>query len=229
VLSPSVTLNQQDTNIAHRMDPHASRAHRIEGAAAKARSTRRTLCAYPKTAYSAWSPRFSSTAPVFPHPSSPISHTPYQQTAVGPTRQPPHFLIHLPPPLSTFVSPRCLALSASRPSLPILVARPCRTASSSGGRPAPVLFPLASKPRAGAAPPLRRPPRTRSHLRRRSSGGGGTPLSLSLSCRRRVWRRQRTAPAPTYGEPPSVARGSEQAHDSGGGAREQGGSLASGP
>jgi hypothetical protein len=46
-------------------------------------STRHTPNASPKREYSAQSARFSSSVPVFPHPSSPVSHTPYQQPARG--------------------------------------------------------------------------------------------------------------------------------------------------
>jgi hypothetical protein len=49
----------------------------------KTGSTRHTPNASPKREYSAKSARFSSSVPVFPHPSSPMSHTPYQQPARG--------------------------------------------------------------------------------------------------------------------------------------------------
>jgi hypothetical protein len=63
----------------------------------KAGRTRHTPFAYPKREYSAWSARFSSTALVSPHPSSPISRTPYQPTPAGPTH---HTLLPSPSPLS---------------------------------------------------------------------------------------------------------------------------------
>jgi hypothetical protein len=53
------------------------------GVASWTGSTRHTPNASPKREYSAQSARFSSSVPVFPHPSFPMSHTPYQQPARG--------------------------------------------------------------------------------------------------------------------------------------------------
>jgi hypothetical protein len=141
----------------------------------KAGRTRRTLRAYLKTEYSAWSSRFFSTAPVFPHSPSPISPTPYQQTTVGPTRQPPHFLIHPPPPLSTSVSPRCLALSA--PPSPSSWRGPAGRPPLPAATPPPSFLP--SPASRGPAPPL--PAAGRLELAPTSGGGAVEEGLLSLS------------------------------------------------
>jgi hypothetical protein len=53
--------------------------------------------AYPKREYSAWSSRFCSTTRVFPHPSSPISHTPIKLPIAAPTRHTPFLPSSFPP------------------------------------------------------------------------------------------------------------------------------------
>jgi hypothetical protein len=80
----------------------------------KAGSTRPTPFAYPKREYSAWSSRFCRTARVFPHSSSPVSHTPIKLPPAGPTRHTPFLPLllptyprrhpppHLPPSSATF-------------------------------------------------------------------------------------------------------------------------------
>jgi hypothetical protein len=72
----------------------------------KAGSTRHTPFAYPKREYSVQSSSFSSTTSIFPHLSSPISHTPNQLPPVGPM-----FFLFLPLP----VSPPSHSLSFSPP------------------------------------------------------------------------------------------------------------------
>jgi hypothetical protein len=136
----------------------------------KAGSTRRTPFAYLKTEYSDWLSRFLSTASVFPHPSSPISPTPNQQTTVGPTRRPPLFLIHPPPPLSPPLFPRAASLSS-----PTAPPSPSSCRGPAGGPPLPAARgPL---PRAGAPsfPPraagaTTAPPPFPSLARRRHAG-----------------------------------------------------------
>jgi hypothetical protein len=159
----------------------------------KVGSTRRTPFAYPKTKYSAWSSRFLNTTSVFPHPSFSMSPTPSQQTTVGPTRRPPLFLIHPPPPLFPPLFPRAASLSSpTAPPSPSSCRRPA------GGPPLPAVARSTSPSRRALLPS----PSGRRHHRSSS-----LPLPCQMTSRRapsfpsgaRPWRRGWAVPAPTSG------------------------------
>jgi hypothetical protein len=74
----------------------------------------------PKSEYSVQSARFSSTVSISPHPSSPISPTPYQPTTAGPTR---HTLLFSPLP---FPSPPQSSLHSAAEDTTALSSPTCR-------------------------------------------------------------------------------------------------------